>query len=110
MTTARYRCAAALAAVVFGLASAGSTVYASTAGSGRGSSSSSRDNGSQWRWQDHRDNRGDGQRDRSFRRDHCCDNNNHNDSHSSDSSNSRSGDCGWLRDHDHERWLQECSN
>ncbi len=109
MMNARYRCVAALAAVVFGLASAGSTVYASTAGTGHGSPSSSRP---EPRWQGHPDNRGEFQRDRSFRRDHCCDNSNRHDDHSSDNSShdSSSHDCSWLRDNDHERWLQECGN
>jgi hypothetical protein len=119
----RYRFAAALVAAFMGAASAGSTVYASAGNHPGGGNSTARHDsspkGQDKTWSGKNwDNRSDNQRDfrqdrhddRSNFRDHCCDHNNdnHSDNHNSDSS--RSSDCDWLRNHDHEAWLRECSH
>ena len=111
----RYRFIVTLVVAIMGLASAGSTAYASTMGQGSKGNvqhvSQTQKSPGGWNrsWHDrdsHRDSHRDEHRD--FHHDnHCCD---HNNDHCCDNGGDFSNDCDWLRDHDHDAWLRECRN
>ena len=117
----RYRFIVALVAAFLGLASFGTGANAATAKSGGGgtqhsSSSKSWSGGSNWHdssWRDNgcchdRDFHDRDFHDRDFHHDHDCCHDEHFEDHCCDNGGDEEFDCGWLRDHDHDRWWRDC--